>query len=67
MTGTCETMPCHQWVSAVLDAAHVSVEDMERIVTRARLHAWFDAGETIETAAKSLRTWVTLNKQQRSF
>lgn len=57
-TGTQDTMPCHHWVAAALDEAHVSVEDMERYVTRGRMHLWFDSGETVSGAADMLKRFI---------
>jgi hypothetical protein len=62
-TGTCETMPCHQWVSAVVDVAKVSVADMEAYCTRARMHMMFNAGEPVWMAADALKTWVRIGKR----
>lgn len=62
-TGSNETMPCHQWVSAVVDAAAVSTEDMERYCTRARMHMMFNAGEPVWMAADALKQWVRNGKR----
>lgn len=61
-TGTNETMPCHHWVDAVVMAAGVSVDDMERYCTRARMHMMFGAGEPVWMAADALKHWVSGGK-----
>jgi hypothetical protein len=63
-TGNHETMPCHHWVSAVVDAARVSVEEMETYCTRERMHMMFNAGETVWMAADALKHWVRNGKRE---
>jgi hypothetical protein len=62
-TGTKDTMPMHQWVSSVIEAAGVSVDDAERLVTRERLHLWFRTGEPVWMAADSARHMVSIGKR----
>lgn len=62
-TGNSETMSCHQWVSAVVTSAGVSVDDMERYCTRERMHMMFNAGEPVWMAADALKHWVRNGKR----
>lgn len=57
-TMTNDTASCTQWVAGVLAIAEVTVADMERVVTRERLHRWYGDGMSALIAASSLRSWV---------
>ncbi len=48
----------------MLEIARVSEADARQYVGRERLQRWFDAGESAEMAADSLRTWVKLAKKE---
>lgn len=62
--GSENSMPMHHWVSSVIDASGVSVADMEKYVTRKRLHTWFSHGETVHGAVKMIERFVVNGKRE---
>lgn len=63
-SNTCETTPCHIWMSQVIDLARVSSADVEQFCGRDRLGRWFSAGEPVWMAAESLRFMVETAKRE---
>lgn len=61
---TSRTTPRHIWMSAVLEMAHVSREDADRYVTRARLNRWYSDEMAVWIAASSVREFVKLGKAE---
>lgn len=62
--GSHETMPMHHWMSSVMDGARLSEVDLDRYVTRERMHLWFHHGETVSGAVDMVRRLVINGRRE---
>jgi hypothetical protein len=62
--GSHETMPMHHWMSSVMDGTHLSEVDLDRYVTRERMHLWFHHGETVSGAVDMVRRLVINGRRE---
>lgn len=60
MTNTSTNATTHIliWMTEVIELASVSVDEMERLCGRKRMHLWYSSGEPVWMAATSLRLMV---------
>jgi hypothetical protein len=61
---TRETTPRHIWMHEVITLASVSIDDMERYFTRARLNRAYYAGEPVWMAADAVSQFVCTGKRE---